>query len=107
MLYGISHGFDITHNFLVMDWHFKDILLYYYCIGHVHVSYRMYALCITLCVTAGGNAFPQPQRRLRIWYYDLVLEDFISLIDVFSDVFWRGTASHHEIIINLCVSHFG
>ena len=20
----------------------------------------MYALCITLCVTAGGNAFPQP-----------------------------------------------
>ena len=26
MLYGISHGFDITHNFLVMDWHFKDIL---------------------------------------------------------------------------------
>ena len=69
----------------------------------------MYALCITLCVTAGGNAFPQPQRRFRIWYYDLVLEDFISLIDVFSDVFRRGTASHHrhEIIINLCVSHFG
>ena len=70
----------------------------------------MYALCITLCVTAGGNAFPQPQRRLRIWYYDLVLEDFISLIDVFSDVFRRGTAviivrRRHEIIINLCVSH--
>ena len=65
-------------------------------IGHVHVSYRMYALCITLCVTVGGNAFPQPQRRLHIWYYDLVLEDFISLIDVFSDVFRRGTASHHR-----------
>ena len=56
----------------------------------------MYALYITLCVTAGGNAFPQPQRRLHTWYYDLVLEDFISLIDVFSDVFRRGTASHHR-----------
>ena len=54
------------------------------------VSYRMYALCITLCVTVGGNAFPQPQRRLCIWYYDLVLEDFISLIDVFSDFFQEG-----------------
>ena len=21
-----SHGFDITHELLVMDWHFKDIL---------------------------------------------------------------------------------
>ena len=59
-------------------------------LGENNVSYRMYALCITLCVTAGGNAFPQPQRRLRIWYYDLVLEDFISLIDVFSDVFRKG-----------------
>ena len=49
----------------------------------------------TVC-HSGGNAFPQPQRRLRIWYYDLVLEDFISLIDVFSDVFRRGTASHHR-----------
>ena len=56
----------------------------------------MYALYITLCVTAGGNAFPQPQRRLHIWYYDLVLEDFVSLIDVFGDVFRRGTASHHR-----------
>ena len=26
LLYGISHGFDITHDLLVMAWHFKDIL---------------------------------------------------------------------------------
>ena len=26
MLYGISHGFDITHDLLVMDWHFHYIL---------------------------------------------------------------------------------
>ena len=26
MLYRMSHGFDITHELLVMDWHFKDIL---------------------------------------------------------------------------------
>ena len=26
MLYEMSHGFDITHELLVMDWHFKDIL---------------------------------------------------------------------------------
>ena len=78
MLYGISHGFDITHNFLVMDWHFKDILrlVAFYCIGHVQVSYRMYALCITRCVTAGGNAFPQPLRRLRIWDYDIRVGKF-------------------------------
>ena len=23
--YGISHGFDITHDLLVMAWHFKEI----------------------------------------------------------------------------------
>ena len=60
-----------------------------------HIHFRI-NVSSTLCVTAGGNAFPQPQRRFRIWYYDLVLEDFISLIDVFSDVFRRGTASHHR-----------
>ena len=26
LLYGISHGFDITHDLLVMVWHFKDVL---------------------------------------------------------------------------------
>ena len=26
MIYGMSHGFDITHKLLVMEWHFKDIL---------------------------------------------------------------------------------
>ena len=26
LLYGISHGFDITHDLLVTAWHFKDIL---------------------------------------------------------------------------------
>ena len=70
----------------------------------------MYALCITLCVTAGGNGFPQPQRRLRIWYYDLVLEDFISLIDVFSDVSPEGysqSTSQDVAMKSLytCVSH--
>ena len=26
LLYGISHGFDITHDLLVMAWHVMDIL---------------------------------------------------------------------------------
>ena len=26
ILYGINHGFDITHDLLVMAWHFNDIL---------------------------------------------------------------------------------
>ena len=26
LLFGISHGFDITHDTLVMAWYFKDIL---------------------------------------------------------------------------------
>ena len=26
MLYGMSYGFNITHELLVMDWPFKDIL---------------------------------------------------------------------------------
>ena len=37
MLYGISHGFDITHDLLMMDWHFKDIL----CLV-VLLFYRLY-----------------------------------------------------------------
>ena len=44
MLYEMSHGFHITHELLVMDWHLKDIS------------------CL----------------------------DYISLIDVFSNVFRRG-----------------
>ena len=52
--------------------------------------------------------FPNLKEDIASGITTLVLEDFISLIDVFSDVFRRGTANHrHEIIINLCVSHFG
>ena len=28
MLYEMSHGFDITHELLVVDWHFKNILCF-------------------------------------------------------------------------------
>ena len=49
MLYGISYGFDITHDLLVRAWHFKDILrlvvLLFY--RSIHVSYIMYTLYIT------------------------------------------------------------
>ena len=41
MLYGISHGLNITHDLLVMDWHFKDIL----CLV-VLLFYRLYTLPI-------------------------------------------------------------
>ena len=43
----------------------------------------MYTLYITLCITAGGNAFPQPQRNTSHLVLRTVLADFISLIDVF------------------------
>ena len=80
----------------------------------IHVSYsyyRMYTLYITLCITAGGNAVLRLQRKASHLVLRAVLADFISLIDVFS-VFSGGVQSvivkrHHEIIINLCVSHFG
>ena len=62
----------------------------------IHVSYRMYTLYITLCITTGGNAFPQPQRKTSHLVLRTVLADFISLIDVFSDVFRRGTVSYHR-----------
>ena len=72
----------------------------------------MYTLHITLCITAGGNAFPQPQRRLRIWYYELCWK--ILLAWLMSSVMFSGgvhpviiVRRRHEIIINLCVSHFG
>ena len=41
MLHGFSHGFDITHDLLVMDWHFKDIL----CLV-VLLFYRLYTFLI-------------------------------------------------------------
>ena len=40
----------------------------------IHVSYRMYTLYITPCITAGGNAFPNFKGRLHIWYYKLCLQ---------------------------------
>ena len=62
----------------------------------MHVSYRMYTLYITLCITAGGNAFLQLQRKTSHLVLRAVFADNISLIDVFSDVFRRGTVSYHR-----------
>ena len=56
----------------------------------------MYTLYITLCIAAGGNAFPQIQRRTSHPVIRTVFADFISLINVFSDVFRRGTVSYHR-----------
>ena len=80
----------------------------------IHVSYRMYTLYIPLCITAGGNAFPQLQRKTSYLVLRAMFADFISLIDVFSDVssdVFRGggvqlvivVRRRHEIIINLCL----
>ena len=48
MLYGMSHGFDSTHELLVMDWHFKDILCLVVLLFYMSnmSSYRMYTLHI-------------------------------------------------------------
>ena len=62
----------------------------------MHVSYRMYTLHITLCITAGGNAFAPTSKKTSHQVLRTVLADFISLIDVFSDVFRRGTVSYHR-----------
>ena len=62
----------------------------------MHVSYRMYTLCITLCITVDCNAFPQLQRNISHLVLRAVFADFINLIDVFSDAFWRGTVSYHR-----------
>ena len=61
--------------------------------------------------------FPNFKGRFYIIYgvhwLSSVFADYISLIDVFSYIFRRGVQSviivprRHEIIINLCVSHFG
>ena len=42
LLYGISHGFDITHDLLVMTWSFKDILIFFFhnCIGNTNCLYN-------------------------------------------------------------------
>ena len=80
----------------------------------IHVSYRMYTLYITLCITAGGNAFPQLQRKTSQLVLRAVFADFINMTDVFSDVFQGGGVQsviivrrRHKILINLCVSHIG
>ena len=62
----------------------------------IHVSYRKYTLYITLCITVGGNAFPQLQRKTSHLVLRAVFADYISLIDVFIDVFRRGTVSYHR-----------
>ena len=56
----------------------------------IHVSYRMYTVYITLCITSGGNAFPQLKRKTLHLVLRAVFVDFISLIDVFSNVFRGG-----------------
>ena len=52
----------------------------------IHVSYRMYTLYITLCITAGGNAFPQLQSNTSHPVLRAVFAEYISLIDVFSQL---------------------
>ena len=49
MLYGMSHGFDIRHELLVMDWHFKDILCLVVLLFYRSNTFRieMYTLHIT------------------------------------------------------------
>ena len=39
LLYGITHGFDITFDLLLMAWNLKDILRFVFfqnCIGNTH-----------------------------------------------------------------------
>ena len=54
MLYEMSHGFDITHELLVMDWHFKDILclIIYSCII-IYMSNTFHMECVLY--TYGGQ----------------------------------------------------
>ena len=54
----------------------------------------MYTL--TLCITVCGNAFPQLQRKTSHLVLRAVFAEYIILIDVFSDVFRRGTVSYHR-----------
>ena len=67
------------------------VISYIIILSVIHVSYTMYTLHITLCITAGGNAFPQLQRKTHL-VLRAVCADFISLIDVFR----RGTVSYHR-----------
>ena len=51
----------------------------------------------TVCHSGWGMHFPNLKEDFASGITTLVLEDFISLIDVFSDVFRRGTANHHPM----------
>ena len=44
MLYEMSHEFDITHELLVLDWHYKDILclVVFYFICQTRFIYNVY-----------------------------------------------------------------
>ena len=44
----------------------------------IHVSYIMYILYITLCITAGDNEFPQLQRKTSHLVLRAVFADFIN-----------------------------
>ena len=50
----------------------------------------MYALYITLCITSGGNAFRQLQRKTSHLVLRAVFAEYNSMLDVFSDVFPEG-----------------
>ena len=56
----------------------------------MHVSYRMNTLYITLCIIAGGNAFPQLQMKTSHLVLRAVFVEYNSMIDVVSDVFPEG-----------------
>ena len=44
VLYGITHGFDITLNLLLMAWNFNDILRFVFeiCMSNTHCPYNFY-----------------------------------------------------------------
>ena len=55
-------SYDITYDITQL---ISDGLAFqgYYVISCINISYRMYTLYITLCITVGDNAFPQLQKE--------------------------------------------
>ena len=70
LLYGISHGFDITHDLLVMTWNFKDILRFVFTFVYVmHIAYKMSAIYI---MWTGLNSY-YPMDNLNIMLLSLMV----------------------------------
>ena len=49
LLYGITHGFDITFDLLLMAWNFKDILrfvFFFKILQVIHIAYKISTLHI-------------------------------------------------------------